>query len=86
MPNLVSTLVEWDPHVFSCVLRASEQAKLNGRGVFGKNRKVHAVTHPGCAERIWLSEKRSYGSHERAAHLSGIEHILAMRNGGSDKS
>jgi len=46
--------------------------------VLGKNRKVHAVTHPGCAQRIRLTEKRSYLSHKRAAHLSGIGQMLAM--------
>ena len=86
MPHLVSTLLERDANVFFRVFHAVEQAKLNSGGVLGKNRKVHAVTRPSCAQRIRLTEKRSYGSHKRAAHLSGIEPMLAMRNGESDKS
>ncbi|KAG0506475.1 MAG: hypothetical protein Udaeo_01340 [Candidatus Udaeobacter sp.] len=86
MPHLVSTLLDWDPDVFFRVFHAVDQAKLNSAGVLGKNSKVHAVTHPGCAQRIRLTEKRSYRSHKRAAHLSGIGPMLAMRNGAWDKS
>jgi hypothetical protein len=86
MPHVVSTLLDRDPNVFFSVFRAIDQAKLNSTGVFGKNRKVYAVTHPGCAERIGLTEKRSHRSHKRAAHLSGIELALAMKNGASESA
>ena len=86
MPHLVSTLLQRDSNIFFRVFNAVEQAKFNTSGMFGKNGKVDAVTHPGCAERMWVTEKGFYRSHKRAAHLSGIEAMLAMRNGGSDKS
>src|SRR6185295_5453179 len=81
MPNMVRTFLDRDPDVFFRVLHAVDQAKLNSAGVRGKNRKVHAVPRPGCAQWIGLTEKRSYRSHKRAAHLSGIGPMLAMRNG-----
>jgi len=31
---------------------------------------------------MWLTEKSFYLGHKRAAHLSDIEPMLAMRNGG----
>jgi hypothetical protein len=86
MPYLLSALLDRDPNVFFRVFHAVEQAQLNTPGVLGKNRKVHAVTHPGCAQRIGLTEKRSYWSHKRAAPLCGIDPMLAMRNGAWDKS
>ena len=86
MPHLISTLLERDPNVLFRVFHVVDQTKLDSGGVLGKNRKVHPITRPSCAQRIRLTEKRSYGSHKRAAHLSGIEPMLAMRNGESDKS
>src|SRR4029077_215534 len=84
MPNLISLLPHRDAYVLFGCFDAVEQTKLNSTGVLGKNREVHAVTHPACAQRIWLTEKRSYRSHKRAAHLSGIGLVLAMMNGGGD--
>ena len=79
---MVSALLDRDPDVFFRVFHSIDQTKLNAGGVLGKNGKVHAVTHPGCAQRIRLTEKRSYRSHKSAAHLSGIGPMLAIRNGG----
>ena len=79
MPYLISALLQRDPNLFSRVFHVVDQAKLDSGGVLGKNRKVHPVTRLSCVQRIRLTEKRSYGSHKRAAHLSGIEPMLAMR-------
>src|SRR4029077_5631156 len=81
MPHLVSTLRHRDPDVFCCVFDVVAKAKLNSTRVLVKNSKVHAVTHPGCTQRIRLTEKCSYLGHKRAAHLSGIDLMLAMTMG-----
>jgi hypothetical protein len=89
MPHVVSTLLDRDADVFFGCFNAVDQAELNSAGVLGKNRKVHAVPHPGCAQRIRLTEKRSHRSHKSrncGTHLSGIDPMLAMRNGARDKS
>ena len=86
MPNLISLLLHRDPDVFFGCFDTVEQTKLHSAGVLGENRKVHPVTHPCRAQWIWLTEKSFYRGHKRAAHLSGIELMLAMSNGGSAKS
>src|SRR5204862_4864379 len=57
MPHLIRTLLDGDANEFFRIFHAVDQAKLNSSSVLGKNRKVHAITHPGCAERIRLTGK-----------------------------
>jgi hypothetical protein len=63
VPNLIGMFVDRDTNVFFGSLDAVEQAKLNTRGVLGKNGKVDAVPHPRRAQWIWVTEKSFDGSH-----------------------
>jgi hypothetical protein len=60
VPDLISVFAYRNPNVFFGRLEIVEQTKLNAGGVLGKESKVDAVTHPRRAQRIWVTEERSY--------------------------
>src|SRR5262249_34920250 len=60
VPHLISLFTDWNTNVFFGRLEIIEQAKLNTGGVLGEESEVDTVAHPGCAQRIWVTEECSY--------------------------
>ena len=83
VPDLISLFVDRNANVFFSRFDAVEQTELNAGSVLRENCEVDALPRPSGTQRIRKTEKRPYRSHKRAAHLSGIDHILAMTNGGT---
>src|SRR5207253_10455922 len=63
MPHLIGVLCHWYANVLLPRIHAVEKTKIGRRRVLGEESEIDAVAHPGCAERIRVTEPGLNGCH-----------------------